>query len=162
MIVSTDKREFLTMQVPELLTKLAETSDPKFGIMTPQHMVEHLAWVTKSSLARKGEPEAELNDSQQFFKKFISKGAIFKHRESDKGKEDLPELKYGSLQEAIEHIPEAVDRLYQTFEGNPDYKSYNPMMGEFDFNDHELFHYEHYKYHFHQFGLIDSYHEEEA
>ncbi len=162
MIVSTDKREFLTMQVPELLTKLASTSEAKFGIMTPQHMVEHLTWVTKSSLARNGEPEAEPNDSQQFFRKFISKGAVFKHRESDKTKEDLPTLKYGSLQEAIEKVPDAVDRLYQTFEQQPDYKSYNPMMGEFDFNDHELFHYEHYKYHFYQFGLIDKYYADEA
>lgn len=162
MIVSTDKREFLTMQVPELLTKLTESAEAKFGIMTPQHMVEHLSWVTKSSLARNGEPAAELNDSEQFFRKFISKGAIFKHRESDKSKEDLPKLKYSSLQEAIEKIPDAVDRLYQTFEQKPAYKSYNPMMGEFDFNDHELFHYEHYKYHFYQFGLIDKYYEDEA
>jgi oxepin-CoA hydrolase/3-oxo-5,6-dehydrosuberyl-CoA semialdehyde dehydrogenase len=162
MIVSTDKREFLTMQVPELLTKLTASSQPKFGIMTPQHMVEHLTWVTKSSLARNGQPEAEPTDSQKYFRKFISKGAIFKHRESDKAKEDLPKLKYESLQEAIEKIPDAVDRLYQTFEQKPDYKSYNPMMGEFDFDDHELFHYEHYKYHFYQFGLIEKYYEEEA
>ena len=79
MIVSTDKREFLTMQVPELLTKLSDNAEPKFGLMTAQHMIEHLTWVTKSSLAKNGQPEAELNDSQQFFKKFMSKGAVFQH-----------------------------------------------------------------------------------
>ncbi len=159
MIVSTDKREFLTMQVPELLTNLSDKAEPKFGLMTAQHMVEHLTYVTKSSLTQNGKPEAEPTDSQQNFRKFMSKGAVFKHRPSDKTKDDLPKLKYGSLQEAIEQIPVAVDRLYQTFEQDPHYKSYNPMMGEFNFNDHELFHYQHYKYHLYQFGLIDNYDE---
>lgn len=161
MIVSNDRREFLTMQVPQILTNLKEDVVPQFGLMTPQHMVEHLTWVTKSSLARMSEPEPELSKSQLGFRKFIDKGAVFKHRPSDKTKEDLQDLKYGSLAEAIDKVPDAVDRLYQTFEKNPDFKSYNPMMGEFSFEDHELFHYQHYKYHFFQFGLIDSYYEEE-
>lgn len=162
MIISADRREFLTMQVPQLLTKLTEDSEAKFGLMTPQHMVEHLTWVTKSSLTRASEPEPEMTDSQKFFRKFVDKGAIFKHRPSDKTVADLPALKYTSLKEAIEQIPDAVDRLYQTFEQNPDFKTYNPMMGEFTFEDQELFHYQHFKYHFYQFGLIDSFYEDES
>jgi len=162
MIISTNRREFLTMQVPQILTNLKEDTVPQFGLMTPQHMVEHLTWVTKSSLTRKSEPEPELSKSQQYFRKFIDNGAIFKHRPSDKTKDDLAPLKYGSLAEAIENIPEAVDRLYQTFEENPNFKTFNPMMGEFNFEDQELFHYQHYKYHFYQFGLIDSYYEDES
>jgi len=162
MIISDDKREFLTMQVPQILTNLSENSEAKFGLMTPQHMVEHLTWVTKSSLGRHGEPEAEPTKSQLFFRKFIDKGAVFKHRPTDKTIADLPDLKYGSLAEAIEKVPDAVDRLYQTFEQNPDFKTYNPMMGEFTFEDQELFHYQHFKYHFYQFGLIDSYYEDES
>lgn len=162
MIISTNRREFLTMQVPQILTNLTADTVPKFGLMTPQHMVEHLTWVTKSSLTRNGEPEPELSKSQLFFRKFVDNGAIFKHRPSDKTKDDLQALKYGSLIEAIESIPEAVDRLYQTFEKNPNFKTFNPMMGEFNFEDQELFHYQHYKYHLFQFGLIDSYYEDES
>ena len=162
MIISNDKREFLTMQVPQILTNLTADVVPQFGLMTPQHMVEHLTWVTKSTLKRQGEPEAEPNDSQKYFRKFIDKGAIFKHRPSDKTTEDLQALKYGSLAEAIENVPDAVDRLYTTFEQNPNFKTYNAMMGEFSFEDQELFHYQHYKYHFFQFGLIDAYYEDES
>jgi len=157
MIISNDKREFLTMQVPQLLTNLTDSAEAKFGLMTPQHMVEHLTWVTKSSLTRHGEPEAEPTDSQMYFRKFMDKGAVFKHRPTEKTAADLPKLKYGSLAEAVEQVPDAVDRLYQTFEQNPDFKTFNPMMGEFTFEDQELFHYQHFKYHFYQFGLIEKY-----
>jgi len=162
MIISKDKREFLTMQVPQLLTNLTEKSEARFGLMTPQHMVEHLTWVTKSSLMRHGEPDEEPTKSQLGFRKFMDKGAIFKHMPSDKTAADLPKLKFRSLAEAVEQIPEAVDRLYQTFEQNPDFKTFSPMMGEFNFEDQELFHYQHFKYHFYQFGLIDSYNGEES
>jgi len=157
-MVSTDKKEFLTNQVPELLKALQADAEPIFGLMTAQHMVEHLVWVTKSSLKQVGEPPAEPLDSHHYFRKFLSKGAKFKHRPKEgKTRDDLPKLKYNNLAEAVAEVPNAISRIYSTFADNPDYKSYNAMMGQFDFNDHELFNYEHYKWHLYQFGLLEDY-----
>lgn len=157
MTASANKKEFLTKQVPELLKKIKPDTEPAFGLMTPQHMVEHLTWVAKSSIKRYGEPQGEPSKRQLGFKKFIEKGAILEHRPKDKTKADLPELKYGSLDEAISHIPEAVNRFYNHFENNPGFKAYSPFMGELSFEELELFHYQHYRYHLWQFGLLESY-----
>ena len=50
--------DFLKNEVPTLLEKLTPETEAKFGLMTPQHMVEHLTVSAKSILKRHGEPEA--------------------------------------------------------------------------------------------------------
>ena len=157
--MSTDKskKEFLTQQVPELLNKLKPDTEPAFGLMTPQHMVEHLTLIVKTSVKRYGEPEAEPTKRQLGFRRFIENGAIFQHRLSDKTRADLPALKYGSLEEAASHISEALHRFYDHFEANPGFKAYSPFMGEMSFEELELFHYQHYRYHLWQFGLLEKY-----
>ncbi|MEO1257416.1 MAG: hypothetical protein AAFZ15_01420 [Bacteroidota bacterium] len=157
MTATDNKKEFLTQKVPELLKQLKPDTEPAFGLMTPQHMVEHLTWVAKSSVKRYGEPTGEPTRGQLGFKRFIEKGAVLKHKPSDKTKADLPALKYGSLEEAISHIPEAVGRFYNHFENNPGYKAFSPMMGELSFAELELFHYMHYRFHLWQFGLLEEY-----
>ena len=91
------------------------------------------------------------------FQRFIEKGAILQHRPSDKTKADLPELKYENLEIAIEQVGVAVERFYTHFEANPGFKCYNKFMGELDFNQLELFNYNHYRFHLWQFGLIEKY-----
>lgn len=156
-MMETTKKDFLQNEVPQLLAKLDSERNPDFGLMTPQHMVEHLTWVIKSSIKRYGEPDEVPSDRQLGFKRFIEKGAIFEHRPSKKTKADLPELKFGSLDEALEKIPEAIQRFYNHFETNPDYKSYSPIMGELAFEELELFHFMHIRFHLWQFGLLENY-----
>lgn len=154
------QRAFLQEEAFALLQQLKPDSAPSFGLMTAQHMVEHLTWITKASIKNHGAPEGELTKGQLSFKRFINKGAIFKHRPSDKTKADLPALKYGSLDEAIEQIPVAIERLYNYGDAHPDTLVYNPMMGQLSFKEIELFHYQHFRYHFWQFELIEQFYNE--
>ena len=152
-----DKKTFLTVEVPKLLAQLKADSPANFGLMTAQHMVEHLTYSAKSTNKRYGEPEGEPTERQLGFKRFIDNGAVFKHRPSDKTAADLPDYKYGSLEEALEHIPEAINRFYNHFEANPGFKAFSPFMGELNFEELEQFHYSHFRYHLWQFGLLESY-----
>ena len=157
-MASTEKRDFLVNEVPEILKKLSSDSKGNFGIMTPQHMIEHLTWVIKSSAKKfENERESPPNKRQMGFQKFIQNGAVFQHRTSDKTTDDLPPLKYGSLEEALTHIPEAVNRFYNFWDANPDYIPYGSFMGAMPFEDLELFHYMHVRYHLWQFGLLKNY-----
>ena len=149
------RREFLASKVPELMNRLSSEMKGDFGIMTPQHMVEHLIITTKSTAKKyEGIRENPTNKRQLGFQKFIGNGCKFEHRPSDKTIEDLPPLKYNSLQAAIAIIPEAVNRFYSLWEQEPDYIPYNPFMGSLTFEELELFHYHHFKYHLWQFGVI--------
>ena len=157
-MTNTKKRDFLINNVPKILEKLSFEKEGDFGLMTPQHMVEHLTVVMKNTAKKfEGERESPANERQLGFQKFIKSGCVIQHRPSEKTKEDLPPLKYDSLEEAISHIPEAVQRFYNFWDTNPDHKPYNPFMGELSYEDLEMFHYMHFRYHLWQFGLIEQY-----
>jgi hypothetical protein len=151
------KKDFLTKDVMELLKNLRPDTEPAFGLMTAQHMVEHLSWSLKGCTKRAGEVENPPTKGQLGFQKFIENGAILQHRPSDKTKADLPELRYENLEAAIVQIGIAIERFYSHFEANPDFKSYSKFFGELNFEQLELFNHNHYRYHFWQFGLIEKY-----
>lgn len=153
-----DKRQFLLHDFYKILKNLSADTKANFGLMTPQHMVEHLIYVVKvMSKKHNGEREIPANKRQLGFQKFVQDGAVLAHRPSDKTKADLPPLKYNSLEEAIAEIPKAVSRFYHLWDNNPDYLPYGSFTGEMSFEDLELFHYMHFRYHFWQFGLIENY-----
>ena len=153
-----NKKKFLTEEYPKLIAALDANQVANFGLMTPQHMVEHMTWVIKSSVKRHGEPGADEPSKRQLgFKKFIQGGAVLQHRPSDKTAADLPALKFASLDEALVQLPIAVERFYNHYEANPDFVSYSKGIGELNFEELELFHYMHARYHLWQFGLIEVY-----
>jgi len=151
-------QSFLKEETLSLFQELQEDAVAKFGLMTPQHMVEHLIWVTKTTIGRKGEPEGEPTKSQLYFQQFINNGAIFEYKPKEGAtKADLPALKYGSLQEAIAQVAPAIDRFYKYYEDNPGAIAYNSIMGELTQEQLETFHAQHYRWHLHQFGLIETF-----
>jgi len=147
------QKTFLTTEMPERLSKLTEATPAKFGLMTPQHMVEHLILMTKVSVRRYGDVENPPTEGQQKFKKFIQNGAKFEHRPSNKTSDDLPKLKYSSLQEAIDNYPAGIEGFYNHYDAQPGFLSYNGTMGELGFEDLEFLHRQHFEYHLGQFGL---------
>lgn len=151
-------KDYLTVELPKTLRTLEGTQEPNFGLMTAQHMVEHLIYVTKTFQKRHGEPEGELTKSQLYFQKFMSKGCPFEYRPKDGvTKESLNALRSANMEEAIQGLEAATAKFYQLFENTPDFKSYNPMMGEFTMEQLELFAYQHGRWHAHQFGLIEEF-----
>ncbi|MEM1124132.1 MAG: hypothetical protein AAGJ18_27090 [Bacteroidota bacterium] len=151
-------KHFLTTELPAMLRQLEGEQEPNFGLMTAQHMVEHLIYVTKSLSKRQGNPEGEPTKSQLYFRKFIDKGCPFEYRPKEGvTKDNLNPLRSAHIEEAIQGLEKATAQFYALFESNPDHKSYNPMMGEFDLAALELFNYQHGRWHAYQFGLIEEF-----
>ena len=152
------KRDFLNHIFPELLKTLSSDTKANFGLMTPQHMVEHLVGALGSAVTKyEGERENPPSKGQLGMQKFIQSGSVLVHRPSAKTKADLPPLKFASLEEAISKVPEAVQNYYAFQDDNPAYKPYAAFMGEVSHKDVELFHYMHIKYHLWQFSLLEQY-----
>lgn len=149
-----DSIEYLTMHVPVLVKKLTADQEPSFGLMTAQHMLEHLIVVTKTSIKDMGPPPDELTDKQKGFMKYVTSGAEMEHRPSDKTKADLPELKLASLAEAQEELLKTIQRFQNDLEQRVDKAYYNPFMGVLQPEEMSSFHARHYHYHLEkQFGL---------
>ena len=157
-MTSISKRDFLTHKFPELLKKLSSKTKANFGLMTPQHMVEHLIDALGSATKKyEGERISPATDQQLGMQKFIQSGSVLVHRPSDKTKADLASVKYNTLEEAISNVPEALQKYYTFQDDNPDYKPYASFMGEVSYDDVELFHFMHIRYHLWQFGLLEQY-----
>lgn len=56
------------------------------------------------------------------------------------GMEGLLDLRYPSLEAAIEKLESEIDKFHQFFENNPDAKIVNPVLDEIDYSDWKRFH----------------------
>lgn len=157
-MTANSKRDFLINTFPELLKTLSSHTEANFGLMTPQHMVEHLIGALGSALTKyEGKRENPPTKGQLGMQQFIKSGSVITHKPSDKTQADLPTLKFASLDEAISNVPKAVQKYYAFQDDNPDYVPYADFMGELSHGDLEFFHYMHIKYHLWQFSLLEQY-----
>jgi hypothetical protein len=149
-----DHINYLSQSVPALVKGLSADQEPSFGLMSPQHMIEHLIWVTKSTIKDMGPAPDELNEKQLGFMKFVTSESPMVHRPSDKTKADLGELRFDSLAESINELNNAIKRFVSDVESRGDKAYYNPMMGVLTPAQMASFHARHYQYHLEkQFGL---------
>ena len=151
MFLNFDDKENLISK----LKTLKIDQQPEWGIMTPQHMVEHLIVTTKISNGGLSVPcripveqipqyKAFLLESDQEMQKGIKAN----------GMEGLLDLRYPSLEASIEKLEEEIDKFNTFFENNPDAKITNPVLAEIGYEDWKTFHKKHYTHHFKQFGLM--------
>lgn len=151
MFLNFDDKENLISK----LKTLKIDQQPEWGIMTPQHMVEHLIVTTKLSNGGLSVPcripveqipqyKAFLLESDQEMQKGIKAN----------GMEGLLDLRYPSLEASIEKLEEEIDKFNAFFENNPDAKITNPVLAEIGYEDWKTFHKKHYTHHFKQFGLM--------
>lgn len=127
----------------------------QFGIMTPQHMVEHLTITVKLSSGRIKLPEFEPNEKQLMQKQAL----IYSEMEFPKGilapnsKGELSDLRFPDLDTAKEKLIQSIQEYEEVFKNNPDFKSIHPRFGFLTHEEWEKFHHKHFTHHFGQFGI---------
>ena len=156
-------KDYILSLLPTQLRTLKGNEEPVFGLMTPQHMIEHLAWSSKMYY-RQGEPTGEApGKSEIYFQEFVRKGCPFKYFPKDGvTKADLRELKYPNMESAIEALEEVYRKFYKLAEDQPNYKSYSPTIGEFSVEQLDTFLGQHARWHSYQFGLLDTFSSQEV
>jgi len=142
--------------IESLLEKLDEDTKPKWGLMTAQHLVEHLEFFTRMAL---GEVETEITTPEKYLEKYQDSlwnykpmPREFKHPMLEKGKTE--ELRFENLAEAKKAYLTAYDRYEQFFKDNPEATTANTVFGMLDRYHWYLLNRKHLNHHFEQFGLI--------
>lgn len=142
--------------IEKKLTALEVDSPAKFGIMTPQHMVEHLTLTVKISYNRIKIPEFEPSEKQQFQKNSLlesamefPQGIIAPNMNSG----ELLKLRNNNLEEAKEQLIESITEYNTFFQSDPDATTVHPRFGKLKYSEWEKFHPKHFKHHFTQFGI---------
>ena len=151
--------ELPTRKIESCLAKLTLESKPAWGIMTPQHMVEHLEYTYKIASGELQDfdistPEKyleKLQDSLYNYEKFPA-NSNFPHLKKD----TLGSLIHPDLETAVAKFLQQRDRYLDFFTQNPDAVLKNLVFGELNKYQWYLLERKHLNHHFEQFNLLDQ------
>jgi oxepin-CoA hydrolase/3-oxo-5,6-dehydrosuberyl-CoA semialdehyde dehydrogenase len=142
--------------VESYLAKLSENSKGKWGIMTPQHMLEHLTDSFKSAV---NEIKYDIDTAEEQIEKY--QDSLYNYYPFPKNsktpvlKDDvLNDLKNDNLAEAKKQFIEAYDAFELYYKENPEATANNAVFGELDKDLWDLINRKHLNHHFEQFNLI--------
>lgn len=144
-------------KIEECLSILKEDMQPKWGIMTPQHMIEHLEFTYK--IASGEIQDFEVTTPEKILEKIhaslynydkFPKNTNFPLLEKDK----LEDLKHPDLKTAIEKFKAQRKKYIEFFKENPDAKLKNLVFGALNRYESYLLERKHLNHHFEQFGLL--------
>ncbi|MAK35503.1 MAG: phenylacetic acid degradation bifunctional protein PaaZ [Flavobacteriaceae bacterium] len=149
--------EMTTEKIKSCLDKLKEDTKPKWGIMTPQHMIEHLEYTYKIASGEIQDFEVatpekildKVRDSLYNFKKF-PQNTNFPLLEKD----TLDTLKHPDLQTAKQKFLDQRYKYLAFFKENPDSILNNLVFGELNKYEWYLLERKHLNHHFEQFDLV--------
>jgi oxepin-CoA hydrolase/3-oxo-5,6-dehydrosuberyl-CoA semialdehyde dehydrogenase len=150
--------ELTTRKIESCLAKITLESKPAWGIMTPQHMVEHLEYTYKIASGELQDfdistPEKYLEktqDSLYNYEKFPT-NSNFPHLEKD----TLGSLTHPDLETAVAKLLQQRDKYLDFFTQHPDGVLKNLVFGELNKYQWYLLERKHLNHHFEQFNLLD-------
>jgi oxepin-CoA hydrolase/3-oxo-5,6-dehydrosuberyl-CoA semialdehyde dehydrogenase len=147
------------LSVKELVSKvdkLNSNTEPRWGTMTAQKMVEHLI---NTFLISSGQMKTECFSDEA--KLPVLKKILMSDRPMPKGfdspanKKVPQDYQFENIDTAIRVLAVEVDNYYNYFNENPDAVLMNPTFGELNKDEWEQFHKKHLTHHLTQFGLIE-------
>ena len=145
-------------KIQKIINGLTESTQPQWGKMTAQEMLEHL---DKTILYSIGQPEAEkCYTPEEHLEKY--QDSLYKHVAMPKEfnapfmPEDgsVPALAYKNLDAAKTAFMEHLKEFVVYYKENPHAEHMNYVFGKLNKEMWELLHKKHFTHHFQQFGLI--------
>ena len=149
--------EMTDSKIDGCLSKLSEDAKPLWGIMTPQHMIEHLEHTYK--IAAGEIQDFEIATPEKILEKV--KNSLWNYDKFPQNsqfplleKDTLEPLKHENLAVAIEAF-KAQRKIYiEFFKAYPDVKLKNIVFGELNRYEWYLLERKHLNHHFEQFNLL--------
>ncbi len=142
--------------IVDSLSKLEKDQKPRHGIMTPQHMVEHLEFFYHMATGKVDThietPEERIEKYQESLYNYLPMPEGYDHPLLRKGKTE--DLKYKDLAEAKQAAIRAYDEFEEFFSNNPEAQTPNTVFGMLDKELWDLVNRKHLNHHFKQFDLI--------
>ena len=144
-------------KIQECLNKLKAEAKPKWGIMTPQHMLEHIEYtyriasgeIQNFDIATPEKILEKVHNSLYNYEKFPL-NSRFPLLEKD----TLDTLKHPDLATAITAFQKARENYLIYFKENPDAMLNNMVFGEMNRYEWYLLERKHLNHHFEQFNLL--------
>jgi len=154
--IDVDREAFVKHGGLELLRALDPSAKADWGMMTAQHMVEHLIYITENIL---GEREVQLitpEDKLPKYKAFLmgKLGFMQNFKFPLLPENELVPLKNESYEKAVSEFAGITDRLFGLLNNEGFETSLHPMYGPLNREQVIMFQFKHMTHHLMQFGLL--------
>lgn len=137
------------------LYQLKPDATPLFGLMTAQHMVEHLAMAVGHSNGKMPQKLYTPTDKLPAMRKFLLSDKEFPVGVLSPitGANLLP-LTKPDLAAAIEELNHELEKFHQYFQEHPTATPVNAVFGPLTYDEWLIAHNKHFTHHFKQFALL--------
>jgi hypothetical protein len=149
-----EKENFLRTKFVPLLQQLNSDTQPLWGKMNAQQMVEHFIDVMMVASGKIKLPIVTPANKLSRLQEFLMSEKPFKENTKNPvlGEEPVP-LRKRTKQASIGKLQEEIIYFFEAFEKNPGMKTTNPVFGELDFDMNVQLLYKHALHHLKQFGI---------
>ncbi len=149
--------EMTSESIPFYLSKLSESTQPKWGTMTPQHLVEHLEFTYR--IASGEMQDFDIATPEEYIEKV--QATLWDFNPMPQGYKmplmndnELEDLNHPDLETAKQKMLEAREEYLEYFKENPDSLQKNAVFGYLNRYEWYLVERKHLNHHFNQFGLL--------
>lgn len=147
---------FLSKEVPAYIAALEPDTQPLWGSMSAQHMIEHMTLAVKASFGRipvqaSAEEEKMAIRKERFFS---NDAPMPKHIRVNFAPETPGPLYYNSMEEAKAKLLKDISTFFTYYEENPNARHLHPGFGLLNYEEWVQMHARHFLHHFTQFGKI--------
>ncbi|MEZ5009150.1 MAG: hypothetical protein R2753_13450 [Chitinophagales bacterium] len=154
--LAVNQELFIKKESIDLLKTLQSNMQPLWGMMTPQHMIEHLIFIYENSI---GEREVKLLVEEEKLPKFqaflrSNYGFSQNFKFGMLPENELVPLKYDSIEEAIIELENYIKKFFEMVDSDSFLFMMHPYYGKLNKEDAILFQFKHTMHHLMQFGLI--------
>ena len=150
-------KEITRSTIDTYLKSLTEESKAAWGMMSAQHMVEHMEMAYR--IASGEVQDFEIATAPEHLDKVVE--MVYNHKSMPRlfghplmQKENTENLQYADLATAKEKMLEAWERFEAFFKSNPEAKTKNAVFGELDKFEWDLLNVKHWNHHLSQFGIL--------
>lgn len=143
-------------EISDRLKGLKSDTSALFGIMTAQHMVEHLLMTLELSAGKGYVPLAFPIEKAEKIKGAVihtSNPLPLGFKSPLMPSEGLPPLLYPNLSSSVQQLERGLDEFERYYGKDRNAKLVNPSLGELNYEEWLVFHGKHFSHHFKQFGL---------
>ncbi len=151
-------KEFLQQGIAQAMAKLTLDSQPTWGSMDAQEMIEHVAMALKGGYTIEFGADKESKPTQlQAKEMFLVQNVPYpKGIPSPFHKNGKPPYQFENLEQAKHHLVQQVKLMYLFFESPENLEKFyfHPYFGKLNFDELQQFNYKHITHHFEQFKIM--------
>jgi oxepin-CoA hydrolase/3-oxo-5,6-dehydrosuberyl-CoA semialdehyde dehydrogenase len=152
---------FITLKkdAPTLIGRLQAETPPLWGLMSAQHMLEHLYLVLRMGSGKLLNipivtPPEKIPKRQDFLMSEVPMPREFKAPLLPK--EGVLPLEFPDIATAKQALIQEIEDFYAYFEAHPQAELPHPVFGMLDFEKWEMMQRKHFTHHFTQFGMLPA------